>query len=210
MSDLAPDTTLVVAGINHGINLGDDIAYSGTVGAAIEAVLLGWPGVAVSQQGDDDTVGLVERGAHRFGLAPVAAAIIAAISRRPTTNGPVLNVNLPSRIDAAEPVRITRSGRRRYERGWLKPRPATDGDDTQRFRPYGGLAGDPPRHETGSDVDFTAVLAGRISITPLTFSQEAAAADHDAWLAGLDLPRVVTETLAGTAASPTPTPVRAG
>src|ERR1700746_4018291 len=44
------DAELVVSGINHGANLGDDITYSGTVAAALEAIVLGLPGIAVSQQ----------------------------------------------------------------------------------------------------------------------------------------------------------------
>ena len=61
---------LVVAGINHGANLGDDITYSGTVAAALEAMVLGLPGIAVSQQSVARRAGLQRRARVRFRASP--------------------------------------------------------------------------------------------------------------------------------------------
>jgi 5'-nucleotidase len=191
LSDVAPDA-VVVAGINHGINLGDDTGYSGTVGAAVEGASLGSCGVAFSQQGDDHTVGLLERGMHAFPLAPVAAAIAARVARAPQA-GLVLNVNLPSRLAADRPLHHARLGRRFYPAGWLTSHQV--GDGVRRFRPYAGLTETEPSHETAADVDFAVVLAGRIAVTPLAIpggSLEAA----PAWLEQLDLESVVRSALA--------------
>src|ERR1700728_2496362 len=59
---------LVVAGINHGANLGDDITYSGTVAAALEGVLLGVPSIAVSQQSRSGELDFAQTGAYDFAL----------------------------------------------------------------------------------------------------------------------------------------------
>src|SRR6476646_10487526 len=61
------EAELIVSGINHGTNLGDDITYSGTVAAALEGVLLGLPAIAVSQQSAAGTTDF--RPDHRFDFA---------------------------------------------------------------------------------------------------------------------------------------------
>ncbi len=79
---------LVVSGINKGWNLGDDVTYSGTVAGALEAALLGVPGIAVSLR--------ATRGAYDFGpSAHVAATMADAILRRPLPPRTFLNINLP-------------------------------------------------------------------------------------------------------------------
>jgi 5'-nucleotidase len=193
LSELVRDAAVVVSGINHGVNLGDDTAYSGTVGAAIEAALLGACGIAFSQQGDDHAVGLVERGSHAFPLAPVAARVVARASEAPLP-GTALNVNLPSRLDRRAPLQVTRLGRRFYDRGWLTPRSWEAPDGVLRFKPYAGLTDQTPAHETGEDVDFTAVLAGRISVSPL-YVDDLVKDGTTAWLQSLDLARLATEAL---------------
>src|ERR1700728_4557110 len=62
------ETDLVLAGINHGANLGDDITYSGTVAAALEGVLLGVPSIAVSQQSRSGELDFAQTGAYDFAL----------------------------------------------------------------------------------------------------------------------------------------------
>ena len=73
---------LVVAGANLGVNLGDDVTYSGTVAAAMEGVLLGRPGLAVSQQPDSGEIHHIAGGSYSFGtaqrLVPVLAAELAS------------------------------------------------------------------------------------------------------------------------------------
>ena len=196
LSDVAPDVALVVAGINHGINLGDDTAYSGTVGAATEAAHLGRCGIAFSQQSDDHQIGLLERGGHSFPLAPVAAAIARRAAERPGRDGSILSVNLPSRLDPALPVQVARLGRRSYPPGWLTPYEQRGAGGVLRFQPYAGLSEESPWHETDADVDFAAVLAGRIAVTPLPLLDGRSGEPAVEWLEALDLPAVVAEAVA--------------
>jgi 5'-nucleotidase len=195
LSDVAPDVALVVSGINHGTNLGDDTAYSGTVGAAIEAAHLRRCGIAFSQQSDDHQVGLLERGGHSFPLAPVAAAIARRAAERPGRDGSILNVNLPSRLDTATPMQVARLGRRSYPPGWLAPYEEHGAGGVLRFQPYAGLSEESPWHETDADVDFTAVLAGRIAVTPMSLLDGRSGAPAVEWLAALDLPPVVADAV---------------
>ena len=104
---------LIVSGINHGSNLGDDITYSGTVAAALEGVVLGVPGIAVSQQslaGEMDF-----RPGERFDFAAAAAfaaRMVEQLDDVPLPEGTLLNVNVP----AGEPegVEVARLGKRVY------------------------------------------------------------------------------------------------
>ena len=196
LSDVAPDVTLVVSGINHGINLGVDTACSGTVGAAIEAAHLGRCGIAFSQQSDDHQVGIRERGGHSFPLAPVAAAIARRAAELPGRDGSILNINLPSRLDAAMPMQVARLGRRYYAPGWLTPYVEHGEVGVLRFQPYAGLSEELPWHETDTGVDFTAVLAGRIAVTPMPLLDGRSGEPAVEWLSALDLPAVVADAVA--------------
>ena len=93
---------LVVSGINHGANLGDDITYSGTVAAALEGVVLGLPAIAVSQQSGARALDYRFDGGFGF---EVAAAFVARLVERiedvPLPARTLLNVNVP----AGEPER---------------------------------------------------------------------------------------------------------
>src|SRR5919197_2307557 len=104
---------LVVSGINHGANLGDDITYSGTVAAALEALVLGIPGIAVSQQSDASEMDF--RIGAKFAFeraAEFTARVIAELHQVPLPKGTLLNINVP----AGEPdgVDVTRLGKRIY------------------------------------------------------------------------------------------------
>jgi 5'-nucleotidase len=140
---------LVVSGINYGLNLGDDVTYSGTVSAALEAHLLGLPAIAFSQQIRGDT--------SFARAARVAAALVRGLLGQGLPPRALLNVNLP----AAEPagVRLTRLARRVYEQVVVER-----GDP--RGRRYFWIGGE-PRWEEGPDCDHAAVIAGLVSITPL-------------------------------------------
>src|SRR5207244_10711997 len=113
---------LVISGINHGANLGDDITYSGTVAAALEGVVLGLPAIAVSQQSGARSLDYRFDGGFRF---DVAAAFVARwverIGEVPLPARTLINVNVP----AGEPtgVEVTSLGKRIY-RPELKLRPA--------------------------------------------------------------------------------------
>src|SRR5512132_3323410 len=87
---------LVVSGINHGSNLGDDITYSGTVAAALEALVLGLPGLAVSQQSSAGELDF--RLSHSFDFeiaASFTARLVAELETRPLPAGTLLNINVP-------------------------------------------------------------------------------------------------------------------
>jgi 5'-nucleotidase len=104
---------IVVAGINHGSNLGDDITYSGTVAAALEALVLGIPGIAVSQQSNAREMDF--RLGSRFAFeraADFVARVVAELHEVPLPAGTLLNINVP----AGEPqgVQVTRLGKRIY------------------------------------------------------------------------------------------------
>lgn len=143
---------VVVSGLNHGLNLGIDVFYSGTVAAAREAALRGIPAVAASADHDADVA--------------AAAAIAAAIARElyERTRGaegpaPLLNVNIPP--GAGWKVRATRLGARLYDDGVIYR-------EDPRGREYLWIGGAAPRHEPTPGSDTDAYDAGEVSITPLT------------------------------------------
>ena len=108
---------LIVSGINHGSNLGDDITYSGTVAAALEGVILGIPGIAVSQQSNAREMDF--RLGDRFDFdaaAAFTARLVEEIDDVPLPEGTLLNVNVPGRRD--------RRRRGRAPRQAHLPRPA--------------------------------------------------------------------------------------
>ena len=92
---LAPDAKWVLSGINHGGNLGADVYYSGTVAAVREAVLHGWPGVAVSHYFRESA------GVDWARASEWTAAVLADLFARPVETGLFYNVNLPH-LEAAD------------------------------------------------------------------------------------------------------------
>src|ERR1700674_2196220 len=107
------EADLVVSGINHGANLGDDITYSGTVAAALEGVVLGLPAIAVSQQSGARALDFRFNGGFQFELAArFVARLVGALQDVPLRPGTLLNVNVP----AGEPsgVEVCKLGKRIY------------------------------------------------------------------------------------------------
>jgi 5'-nucleotidase len=156
------DAELVVAGINHGSNLGDDITYSGTVAAALEALVLGIPGIAVSQQSNAREMDF--RLGSRFGFEQAAeftARVVAELDEVPLPEGTLLNINVPA--GDAEGVEVTRLGKRIY-RDELKL-DAEDEDGGRRYWIYGA----DPGFTDEPGTDLAAVSAGRIAVTPVHF-----------------------------------------
>jgi 5'-nucleotidase len=151
----------VVAGINHGANLGDDITYSGTVAAALEGVVLGLPAVAVSQQSAGREMDFRLGREFDFTVAAhFAASIVDRLDEVPLPTGTLLNVNAPG----AHPdgVEVTKLGKRIY-RDELKLK-AEDGQRRQ-YWIYGADHG----YEDEPGTDLAAVAAGKIAVTPLHF-----------------------------------------
>ena len=101
--DFTPD--LVVAGINHGANLGDDVLYSGTVAAATEGRHLGLPAIAVSLAGREEQ--------HFATAAHVTVEVIRKLQSHPLPADQILNINVPAiPLHELKGIQVTRLGRR--------------------------------------------------------------------------------------------------
>jgi 5'-nucleotidase len=144
---------LVASGINYGANLGDDITYSGTVSAAMEAVINGCPGFAISQEYYEHP---------DFALAGRAARIVARnILEHGLSRGELVNVNVPAvSIEECEGIEVTRLGRRVYQDQLVE---RTD----PRGIPYFWIGGPPPSGMAIPGTDFHAVVHRRIAVTPI-------------------------------------------
>ena len=144
---------LVAAGINYGANLGDDITYSGTVSAAMEAVINNCPAFAISQ----------EYYAHPdFSLAARAATAVARnILEHGLSAGELINVNVPAvPLDEFDGVEVTRLGKRVYQDQLIERL-------DPRGIPYFWIGGPPPSGLAVEGTDFHAVVNRRIAVTPI-------------------------------------------
>ena len=149
--DRRPD--LIISGINHGPNLGDDVSYSGTVAAAIEGTMLGILSMAVS---------LADWKPLDF---TVAAEVAAGIARMVLENGlpedTYMNVNVPDLPkEDIDGVEITRLGKRIY-------RDAVEIKTDEKGNSFLWIGGQQPSWEGGEQTDFRAIEEGKISVTPL-------------------------------------------
>ena len=151
MLDHLPD--MVISGINHGANMGDDTIYSGTVAAATEGYLLGIPSIAVS---------LANHNAVYFDTAArVVGDLVRRLQNNPPTEPTLLNVNVPDRAwDAVKGIRVTRLGKRHKAESVVK----TSNPRGQTVY-WVGAAG--AAQDAGEGTDFHAVADGYVSITPL-------------------------------------------
>ena len=155
---------LIVSGINLGLNLGDDVTYSGTVAAALEGVLLGWPAIAVSQPPLDARSDSQDGRRYDFRAAASFSARLAPLALRERfPRGVLLNVNAPGRPpEEVTAARVTRLGRRLYDDRLVLEESA---GALKRYRIYG----ENPSFQPEDGTDFCAVEAGEISVTPLHF-----------------------------------------
>ena len=160
---------LVISGINHGPNMGEDVFYSGTVAAAIEGTLQGAPSIAAS---------LVTRELTDFAEP---ARFIARLTRHVLDHGlprrQLLNVNIPHRPwDQVRGVQITRLGSRVYHDTLVKK-------VDPRGRDYYWIGGEDPVWEAQPGTDFHAVSEGCVSVTPmrLDLTDEGAIAGLQTW-----------------------------
>ena len=151
--DRRPD--VVLSGINHGPNMGEDVLYSGTVAAAMEATVLGIPSVALSYAGD------------RFEDLDAWEGVITGLLRsvlradRDFPRETLLSVNLPG-VDPGDVkgVRVTSLGKRVYSDSITRARDPSG-------REYFWIGGGVSRWSGRDDSDFRAVEEGWISVTPL-------------------------------------------
>lgn len=150
---LDPEPDMVVAGINLGANLGDDVIYSGTVAAATEGRFLGLPAMAVSIDAFEPR--------HLDTAAQVVRELVMRLGEAPLASDTILNVNLPD-VPRAElrGCLATRLGHRH------RAEPVVAALDP-RGRPiyWVGTAG--PEQDAGAGTDFHAVRNGYVSVTPL-------------------------------------------
>ena len=146
---------MLVSGINRGGNLGDDITYSGTVAAAMEATLLGLPALAVSLAHEDGET-------LSFELAKkVARAGAREVLSRGLEPGVLLNINVPNiSPKKCRGERITRQGKRVYEEAVVEK-------IDPRGREYYWIGGGSLHWKDEPDTDFEAISNHQVSITPL-------------------------------------------
>jgi 5'-nucleotidase len=145
---------LIVAGINKGGNLGDDVTYSGTVSAAFEGTLLGIPSFAIS---------LVSRSHYKFEAAARFAVKMANhVIRHGLPRDTLLNINVPN-LDEEEinSYRITRQGR------WVHNGSGVIEKIDPRGRKYYWIGSGQFIFDQKKDTDFEAVSRASISVTPL-------------------------------------------
>lgn len=168
LMDDEPD--MVIAGINEGGNLGDDVLYSGTVAAATEGRFLGYPAIAVSLVG-------ASRG-HYETAAEAVVRILRRMETEPLPSDSILNINVPDvPHDEIGGYRATRLGHRHKSEPVLRTK-----DPVGREIFWVGPAG--PEQDAGPGTDFHAVRHGMVSITPLQIdlTRHSRLNDLEKWL----------------------------
>lgn len=152
MLPISPD--LVVSGINHGANLGDDVTYSGTVAAAMEANLMGIPAIAFS-------LATVEKSGNFADAAQIALRVARQLTVNKLPADTFLNVNIPDcKLSEMLPALITSQGRRSFI-GKIVDK--TD----PRGRKYFWIGSEVPNRNDEEGTDFYAINRRHVSITPL-------------------------------------------
>lgn len=151
---LEKEPDMVIAGINHGSNLGDDVFYSGTVAAATEGRFLGFPAIAISLASNDEPV-------HFETAAHVAVTMLRQLIEKPLPKDILLNINVPDvPIDKLKGYQATRLGQRH------KSEPVIINTDPRGRTIY--WVGPPGAgQDAGPGTDFYAISTGHVSVTPL-------------------------------------------
>ena len=170
---LAEEVDLVVSGINPNANIGHDVTYSGTVTAAMEAVIAGVPGIAVSLETVDGHIGEVDYGP----AARAASKVVRQVIENGLSHEILLNVNVPFLPD--EKIRgiiLTRQGLRVYHS-------RLDERTDPRNKPYYWIGGDAPTGVPERGTDVGALAEGFVSVTPLQLDLTAyrAITDLNGW-----------------------------
>ena len=156
---------LVVSGINKGANLGDDVLYSGTVGAAREAALNGIPSIAVSL--DTQTWPGAGEKPHFESASALAMEVIASMLADPLPPGGFLNLNVPNRPMADIPsVEVCALGRRHYD-------PLVEERVDPRNHTYYWIGGEPVGGKMGDGLDGRWLHRGHAALTPLGLDSTA-------------------------------------
>lgn len=142
---------IVVSGINHGGNLGEDVSYSGTVSAAMEGTLLGIPSIAFSLAGRD--------GYDFTAAASFASRLVRHVFKSGLPKDTLLNVNVPAGRSVRN-YKITTLGKRFFSDVVVEK-------VDPRGKKYYWIGGDMVRWEGGKEADFQAIQDGFVSITPI-------------------------------------------
>lgn len=143
---------ILVSGINHGPNLGNDVSYSGTVAAAMEGTILNIPSIAVSN---------VNWNARYFSAAAIfIQKLILFIARNGLPKDTFLNINVPDRKDTVKKYRITRLGKRLHNHVVIEK-------INQRGKNYFWIGKQTSVWEKEDDTDYAAIQKGYVSISPL-------------------------------------------
>lgn len=164
---------LVVSGINAGENLGHDVTYSGTVTAAMEAVIAGIPGIAVSLEIAEGHIGEVNYGP----AAKAARQVVQNVINYGLPDEILLNVNVPFMSEERiRGIRMTRQGLRVYHS-------RLDERTDPRGRPYYWIGGEAPTGVPERGTDVGALAEGFVSVTPLQLDLTAyhALTDLNTW-----------------------------
>ncbi len=148
---------VVVSGINPNANIGHDVTYSGTVTAAMEAVIGGIPGVAVSLDSPENHLGVLDY----HPAARITREVVSKFLEIGFPEETVINTNIPYLPDGEiKGIQFTRQGLRLYREQLLKR-------DDPRGRPYYWIGGDAPTGVREDGTDFGALKSGYVSITPI-------------------------------------------
>ena len=170
---LEEEPDMVIAGINAGSNMGDDVIYSGTVAAAMEGRFLGLPAIAVSLVGEEPR--------HYDSAARAVVKLLELLQNDPLPADTILNVNVPDvPWEAIEGFEATRLGRRHKSEPVVKMQDPR-GRDIYWVGPVGA------EQDAGPGTDFFAVRNNRISLTPLhvDLTRYRALDQVASWLEGL-------------------------
>ncbi|MDN4503848.1 5'/3'-nucleotidase SurE [Alteromonadaceae bacterium BrNp21-10] len=158
-SFLDDDPQLVVSGINHGANLGDDVIYSGTVAAATEGRYMGLPAIAVSLAS--------HHGEHFASAAHIACNIVNHLQQHPLPADQILNINVPDLpLADIKGIQVTRQGRRHRAESMQKSQDPHGRD----IYWYGRVGAE---QDAGPGTDFYAIANGYCSVTPLAVDMTA-------------------------------------
>lgn len=164
---------LVISGINAGANLGHDVTYSGTVTAAMEAVIAGVPGIAISLEMMDNHLGDIDYGP----AARAASKIVRQVIENGLAHEILLNINVPFLPDdKLRGILLTRQGLRVYHS-------RLDERTDPRGKPYYWIGGDAPTGVPERGTDVGALAEGFVSVTPLQLDLTAyrALTDLNTW-----------------------------
>jgi 5'-nucleotidase len=167
---LEEEPDMVVAGINAGANMGDDVIYSGTVAAATEGRFLGFPAMAISMDSHAPQ--------YFQTAAQIAVQLIERLQSKALAPESILNVNVPDLpLAEIQGMQITRLGHRHKAEPVVKER-------DPRGRPIYWVGPAGPEQDAGPGTDFHALRNGFVSITPLQvdLTRHAAIESLQRWL----------------------------